>query len=247
MDRRKTIEILEALASGYSPITGAKLEHDNVLNEREVIRALQVAIDYLNAEQLSDSSSVKINEDELNKVIELFKQEKVKITPNQLKNFFLGTGKLTNENIISNEFYGKYQEHYTSGMLWDFLEDYLAKYNQKKKKKRKENPYKEIDFFQQATFNRFSESAIQQLRDKVNELGVLKTENLSKYVQEARLKYPRAFESWSEKEKELLKKAIEYTNDLDLLASCFQRGKNSIEIYGQKIIYDAQNPQDDSE
>ena len=41
------------------------------------------------------------------------------------------------------------------------------------------------------------------------------------------------------KEKTLLSKALEYTNDLDLLSTCFQRGKGSIEACGLKIIYES--------
>ena len=83
------------------------------------------------------------------------------------------------------------------------------------------------------------------MKEKINELGVVKTENLSEYIQNARVNYPRAYESWSEVEKELLSKAIKYTNDLDLLSECFQRGKGSIESCGQRIIYESQNLQDD--
>lgn len=47
MDINKTIEILEALASGCSPTTGEMINNDSVLNERDVIRAIQIAIDQL--------------------------------------------------------------------------------------------------------------------------------------------------------------------------------------------------------
>ncbi len=73
---------------------------------------------------------------------------------------------------------------------------------------------------------------------------MLKTENLSEYTQNARKNYPRAYESWSEKEKELLFKALKYTNDLDLLSECFQRGKGSIESCGQRLIYESLNEND---
>jgi hypothetical protein len=95
--------------------------------------------------------------------------------------------------------------------------------------------YSEIDFFKKEKFNRLSENAIKQLKEKVNELGIEKTENLSEYVLNARTIHPRAYESWSDKEKTLLSKALEYTNDLDLLSTCFQRGKGSIEACGLKM------------
>jgi len=39
-------------------------------------------------------------------------------------------------------------------------------------------------------------------------LGILKTENLTESVITARINYPRAYESWTDKEKKLLAKAI---------------------------------------
>lgn len=46
----KSISILEALASGCSPDTGEVLE-DGILNDRDVIRALQFAIDELKKQE----------------------------------------------------------------------------------------------------------------------------------------------------------------------------------------------------
>jgi len=127
----------------------------------------------------------------------------------------------------------------------DFFNQYLVDNKLANRNNRKNNPYKEIDFFQKETFNRLSEKAINQLKEKVDEIGILKTENLSEYVQNARINHPRAYESWTDMEKELLNKAIEYTNDLNLLSDCFQRGKGSIESWGQRLIYESQNLQDD--
>ncbi len=245
MDRHKTIEVLEALASGYFPTTGAKLENDSVLNEREVIQALHVAIGLLKNFQLQKFNVVRIPRSEIESIIDLFGKEDLKITAYRLADFFSGGRMLGNKTLESNELFGKYQDFYTKGGLWDFFNQYLSKHKQSKKRIRTNS--KEIDFFQQKTFNKLSEKAIQQLKDKVNELGILKTENLSEKIKEARLTRPRAYEAWSEKEKELLKKALEYTNDLNLLANCFQRGKSSIEFLGKKIITNAQNPQNDSE
>jgi len=42
----------------------------------------------------------------------------------------------------------------------------------------------------------------------------------------------------TDKEKELLEKAMEYTNDLELLSECFQRGIGSIESCGKRLIYE---------
>lgn len=245
MDRSKTIEILEALASGCSPTTGEMIENESVLNERDVIRALQIAIDNLKTSEPETVSDVEIDETDIKSVIDLFKEEEQNPTSNKLVGFFLGTRKFKNETLVSNQLYGKYRNFYQKGQLLDFFTQYFAENNLTNRNNRKNNPYKEIDFFQKEKFNRLSEKAINQLKAKVDELGILKTENLSEYVQNARINHPRAYESWTDTEKELLSKAIEYTNDLDLLSDCFQRGKGSIESCGQRLIYESQNLQDD--
>ena len=64
MDKNTTIEILEALASGYSPKTGEMFPDESVLNEREVIRALQIAIDELKKDlviKVAQKNRKKIN------------------------------------------------------------------------------------------------------------------------------------------------------------------------------------------
>jgi len=245
MDRNKTIEILEALASGCSPTTGEMIENESVLNQRDVIRALQIAIDNLKTNEPQTISDVEIDETDIKSVIDLFKEEEQNPTSNKLVGFFLGTRKFKNETLVSNQLYGKYRKLYQKGQLLDFFNQYLVDNKLANRNNRKNNPYKEIDFFQKETFNRLSEKAINQLKEKVNEIGILKTENLSEYVQNARINHPRAYESWTDMEKELLNKAIEYTNDLNLLSDCFQRGKGSIESWGQRLIYESQNLQDD--
>ncbi len=245
MDRNKTIEILEALASGCSPTTGEMIENESVLNERDVIRALQIAIDNLKTSEPKTVSDVEIDEADIKSVIDLFKEEEQNPTSNKLVGFFLGTRKFKNETLVSNQLYGKYRNLYQKGQLLDFFTQYFAENNLTNRNNQKNNPYKEIDFFQKEKFNRLSEKAINQLKAKVDELGILKNENLSEYIQNARINHPRAYESWTDSEKELLSKAIEYTNDLDLLSDCFQRGKGSIESCGQRLIYESQNLQDD--
>lgn len=162
MDIQKTIAVLEALASGCSPSTGEMLATESVLSERDVIRALQIAIDTL-------------------------KQEK--------------------------------------GL----------------NKKEKNEPWRVVDFFKKERFNTLSEEAINNLKQQINQLGIVKKENLSDYIRRARLNYPRSHEAWSDREKALLWEALKFTNDLELLSKCFQRGMGAIESCGQHLIYENQN------
>jgi hypothetical protein len=153
--------------------------------------------------------------------------------------FFSGARKFKNEALVNDRLYGKYRNHYQKGQLLDFFNQYLSDHNPRDKKER----YKEIDFFRKETFNKLSEKAVRQLKDRVDELGMVITENLSEGVHSARTTYARAYEPWTSQEKYLLSKAILYTNDLNILSHCFQRGKSAIESCGQRLIYESQeNP-----
>lgn len=238
MNLDKALQVLEALASGCSPKTGEIITDESILNERDVIRALQVAIDLLKKETFINQNNIDIQSEEIENVKSIFGEKSISLTTNKLVGFFLGIRKFKDFTIINNKLYGKYSGVYTQGQLIDFFSEYLGENGLGKNK---DETYREIDFFQKERFNRLTENAINQLKEKINEIGVLKTENLSEYTQNARQNYPRAYESWSEKEKELLFKALRYTNDLDLLSECFQRGRGSIESYGQKLIYESLN------
>lgn len=241
MDTKRVIQILEALASGCSPITGEILENDTVLNDRDVIRALQIAIEQLKLHSKAMTSIVEIEQSDVKAAIGLFIDQNRNPTPNNLTGFFLGTRQFKNQALISNMLFGKYRDVYTIGELTDFFANYLSDNSIPAKHSNRQASYKQIDFFQKEKFNKLSQSAIDQLKGKINELGILKTENLEEHILEARKTHKRAYEHWSEKELQLLSKAIIYTNDLNLLSECFLRAKGSIESVGQKLIFKAQN------
>jgi len=236
MDINKAIKILELLASGHSPATGEMINDESVLNERDVIRALQIAIDHLKTGGAEIRVDIEFPEDDIKNVFQLYKENEENPSVNSLVGFFLGTRKYINQNIVTNKLYGKFKNIYTKGQLLDYFTRYLLE-NRNEIDTKNFNNYRTVDFFQKEKFNKLSKEAINQLKDKINELGILKTENLSESVISSRKYHPRAYEHWSEKELELLAKAIKYTNDLDLLSECFQRGKGSIESCGQKIIH----------
>jgi len=240
MDIDKTITILEALAAGYSPLTGVQIDKESLLNERDIIRAFQFAIDHLKNQSSLSESKVNIPEGDIQNVINLFREEGKNPNANSLYGFFMGNVKFKNEKFISNPLFGKLRNTYTKGQVLDYFTNYCLDHNFGSPRKLIVELYRDIDFFQQEKFNRLTDRAVDQLKEKVKELGILKIENIPDYVQAARKVYPRAYESWSEKETELLSKAIKYTNDLDLLSQCFQRGKNSIEILGKKLIHESQ-------
>ncbi|MBK0369225.1 hypothetical protein I5M07_05180 [Flavobacterium sp. SE-1-e] len=81
---------------------------------------------------------------------------------------------------------------FTKGQLLDYFSQYLSESRLLNNNK---NIYREIDFFQKKKFNNLSENAIKQLKGKIFELEILKTDNLSENVKNARIAYPRALSS----------------------------------------------------
>ena len=65
MDINKAVKVLELLAAGYSPATGAMISNESVLNERDVIRALQIAIDYLKEGSAENPLNMEIPEEDI--------------------------------------------------------------------------------------------------------------------------------------------------------------------------------------
>jgi hypothetical protein len=236
MNHDTVIQILEALASGCAPSTGELLDKDSILNDRNVIRALQIAINQLKIHNYVETTNIEISQMDIDDVIELFKEQQKKPTPHNFTGFFLGTRLFKNQNLISNKLYGKFSDIYTKGQLIDFFSKYFAANNLETKYNFKDAPKKRIDFFEKEIFNNLTPNGINQLKEKINELGILKTEKLTDNIQAARKIHKRAFERWSNKEKELLSKAIRYTNDLSFLSTYFQRGESSIESMVEKLI-----------
>lgn len=243
MNINKTIEILEALASGCSPATGERIPENSVLNERDVIRALQIAIDNLKkgASVISDPG-IEIDNEDIKVAIHLFQEHENTATANRLTDFFLATRAFRNAVFTQNKLYGKYKKLYKKGHLQDFFANYLLQNGYSSSQRiRSKKPWDDIDFFQKKAFNDLSEADINQLKEKVNELGVTKTDKISDDVKTARINHPRAYEPWNETEKKLLINALQYTNDIKLLMQCFQRGEGAIVSYGKKLIYQSQN------
>lgn len=59
MQKSKAIDILKLLADGMHPVTGQQLDKNNVINEPDVIRALNTAIEALS----SDEKKIKRQQD----------------------------------------------------------------------------------------------------------------------------------------------------------------------------------------
>lgn len=243
MNLNETITVLEALASGCSPTTGAVVAQESVLNERDVIRALQVAIERLKNEPSKNQPGIDIDAAEIRAVIQFLSEQQQTATQNKLADFFLAGTAVTHESFTAHELYGKYKGRYAKGELQDFFSTWLQNHGaqQRKKRSREMEPWKAIDFFQQVPFNHYSAEGMEQLKQQVVELGLIKSENIAEYIQKARLHYPRSHEPWKAPEDELLATALQQTNDLSFLSDCFQRGTNAIESRGKRLLYEQQN------
>ena len=51
MEKSKAIDILKLLADGMHPVTGEQLDKNHVINEPDVIRALNMAVEALTSEE----------------------------------------------------------------------------------------------------------------------------------------------------------------------------------------------------
>ena len=246
MNKEETIEILEALASGCSPKTGEILHDDSVINERDVIRALQIAIIELKGgENIQNDTSMMIPAEEINVAMLLFRSVDYNPSYSRLTHFFLRTKRFEYSELNVNPLYGKYTDHYSNVDLNKLIKIHLINngfsLSGKVNRSTDDQNWKNVTHFESPIYNKLSEMAVNQLKEKINEIGILKTENLSDSIIKKRIDSPRANESWSLNEKELLKKALQYTNDLDLLVVCFQRSHGSLQTTGKKLIYAEQN------
>lgn len=131
MNNNKSLKILEALASGYSPITGETLKNESVLNEREVIRALQCTINQLksNIKEPNDTTSKTVHSfitnDDIEVAVELFQKTSLLPSSNHLAQFFLKSDFFENVFLNSHELYGKYKGYYTKRKVAAACRNYL--------------------------------------------------------------------------------------------------------------------------
>lgn len=241
MNIEKTIQILDALASGCSPNTGEIIENDSVLNDREVIRALERAIVILEEKVGKNSSSNLIIDkqekliptEELNYSINLFIANNYRPSHARLTRFFIGQKFFPITELNSDSLYGKYRTSVDKVELKVFISSFLlgngyTLHGKLKSMKKNEVPKDDL-FFKAPIYNNLSEEERISLFNDVNKLEILKSEDLSLQVINARESYPRAYEPWTKEESSFLENALKYTNDLEFLSGCFKRSKNSIQ------------------
>lgn len=234
MDNNRIIEIVETLLDGYSPTTGESLEDNVILNDREIIRALtMIVIKLKETLPIQGESISKIDTTDFLSAVKVFESYNVNVTEHRLRKFFSGRKLSENEKINSHVLFGKYENNLTRRAISLSVKELFSNHINKWKPRK----WDYITYFNEEKFNFLSFSEKELYRNLINEIGVLKNEDLSDQIINSRKHFKRAYESWSEKETKILKEVIEKTNDLDVLSEIFQRGHGGIQSQAKKIIY----------
>ncbi|MFN8673630.1 MAG: hypothetical protein U0457_16300 [Candidatus Sericytochromatia bacterium] len=238
---RSHVQILENLANGVNPISKEKLQ-DSFINERDIIRALQFAIDSINenANYVKKATELYLPFDkkfllEKENLLEVVKEISflgIKPTPMLIARVFIGSDSLNNKKLSELKFFSSLKGIAKFNKLKDKLEKFfLDNQEEISKNSYSDDDFKTFDLSIIPIFNKFKDTTLDKLRAKVNSIPIIKTENDFKdnpSIIELRKSYPRAYEPISEEETNLFNKALEYSNDAKILSEVFQRNLNSI-------------------
>ncbi len=163
-----------------------------------------------------------ISKDILTTYIDEMRKKQLEISPQRLCYILTGSTSATIGPLeMSLSYYGKLKGIVKQKTLLEFLHQ-------------KEIPntliYAEPDlpeFFRKTTFNHLKEEAIKVIKQVIAELPSEKPATTHTIV-ELRKKHKRAHEPWTKAEINIFEKAIEQTNDLELLSGLMQRSVRSI-------------------
>ena len=122
---------------------------------------------------------------------------------------------------------------FPTGAFNDFILEYLISIGELNTSKRERTSH---SLFEEETFNKLSQKAVEQLKERVKEIVLKREVNLNDAIYKGRLKYYRYGEPWGTNEENLLLKSLEYTNDVKLLSECFGRTESSIIGIGTKLL-----------
>ncbi len=173
-----------------------------------------------------------LTDEHLKKYIEEMKEARVTLSHDKLAKILSGADKSVlwaNESDLS--FYGLMYGIMKYTKIRETVKPYFEKHI-----------YSAIDnkvkaFFEEVTYNRFSEKSQLGLINAVAELPMAKgDETLSDNIKELRKTHPRSHEPWNDLEITFIKKAFENTNDLGFLSKAFQRSETSIKAFYEKMI-----------
>ena len=168
----------------------------------------------------------------------------------QLAKIFIGSRSIADHSLKGLLAYNRYRGVYTREVIHTHLMAFHRNFPEvlpehpPQLARRADAPWKEIDFFRVAAFDKLEAAKEAELRRAVAELGLRKqADRLPEYMATARQQYPRAFEPWVRGEQAILIEAMCYTNDLRRLAVIFGRSARSLENMGQQLIYESKQKQ----
>jgi hypothetical protein len=253
MTHTEALLILEAMADGCSPLTGEVLPHDHLLLDESVMEAILIALEVLRAAPATGAGAsgkstraaskvakpdltavdVVLPEDDLWAAVELYRALAINPTANRIAALLCGTPAVKEDEIKRHPLFGKYGGRYQKAQIVPWLEEWSKLHNVIPSR---ENTKELHPYFAEPHFNKLSPPAIAQLKAKVEAIPIVKLEGLSDDLVERRKTLPRSHEPWPEEELRLLKKATEFTNDLEFLMQCFGRSALALSAQAEKWL-----------
>lgn len=243
-------EIVSALRNRTDPRTGQHYSSDTTcLTQPAVRRALNQLARSLVIAQGPEVAAREINipAAEVESACAALRELGYQPVAGQLARVFTGSRSIADARLRGLAAFGRYQGVYSRRLVTEYLQAFarhrpeVLDLEPRERPERPKTPYESVDFFRTAPFNHLTPEQEADFRRGVAELGMKKTsEFLPDYMARVRADYPRAYEPWTDAERALLVEAMCYTNELGRLATLFDRTTRSLELAGQKLIYDSQ-------
>jgi ATP-dependent DNA helicase RecQ len=181
------------------------------------------------AVSIPDAAEI-LSETFLNSLCSDLKEQRVMLTPTMLARFLTGSEKHTEIRLHQHPQFGCLSESARFTQVKGVLVKFFAKTPGMISNMRTAMNGIKDDFFDLPLFNRLSADDLHSLKSRLANIPLVRPDESinNDYILEQRKKYARAYEPWSENEKELFREATAATNDIDLLAGIFMRNPASL-------------------
>lgn len=249
MTRDRLLSLLATIRSGTDPVSKESfVKKDSCLQDKQISRNLNRLIRHL--ARPVDPTTPDIPDATIVEACEELRTLGYQPSVMQLAKVFIGSRSIVDHNLKAMTSYNRYRGIYTRQIIHRHLMDFhrrkpeiLPEFPEKNVKTVHE-PWREIDFFRNASFDKLDAAKENELRSAVTELGLHKPcEHLPKHMADTRATFPRSYEPWLREEQALLIEAMCYTNQSARLAKIFGRSANAIEKAGQKLIWESKERQ----
>ncbi len=177
------------------------------------------------APSLDDALSIE----RMKEYVSIMLSKNIAVSQQVLSKILLGSESATiNEKNLDLPFYGILQNHKATE-----IKPYISSFF----KMIKEETDESDEFFKAPIYNSFLEKEKENLIIEVNQLPLLrKSSDIdNEFILEQRKVFTRAYDHWSDKEKQMLRETLEKTNDLVFVSNIFQRNPENIKSAIKKI------------